>query len=53
MGRGDRKRDTDTDRNLVMAIDTNRGLSSFLSAAAVDHTGVTVSLLALHHSLSP
>ena len=49
----DRKRDRDTERNLVMAINTNSGLPPLLSAAAVDHAGVTVSFLALHHSLSP
>lgn len=43
----------ETERNLVMAINTNSGLSPLPSAAAVDHAGVTVSFLALHHSLSP
>lgn len=47
------ERVTETQRNLVMAINTNSGLPSLPSAAAVDHAGVTVSFLALHHSLSP
>lgn len=48
-----RGRDRNAERHLVMATDTNRGLSSLVSAAAVDHTDVTVGFLALHHSLSP
>lgn len=44
---------SETDRHLVMVSDTNTGLASLVSAAAVDHTGVTVSSLALHHSSSP
>lgn len=31
-------------RHAVMAVDTNTGLSSLLSAAAVDHTGVTFTI---------
>lgn len=39
-------------RDSVMAVNTYSGLSPLPSAAAVDHTPVTVSFLALHHSLS-
>lgn len=46
---GDRVRQ----RNVVMAINTNSGLASLPSAAAVDHAGVTLSFLALHHCFSP
>lgn len=48
-----RQKELQRQRNLVMAINTNSGLPSLPSAAAVDHAGVTVSFLALHHSLSP
>lgn len=53
-GEAETERETETQReNLVIAINTNSGLPSLLSAAAVDHAGVTLSFLALHHSLSP
>lgn len=47
----ERQRQKERQRNVVMAINTNSGLSSLPSAAAVDHAGVTVSCPALHHSI--
>lgn len=48
----ERQRQNERHRNVVMANNTHGDLPSVPSAAAVDHAGVTVISLALHHSLS-